>query len=186
MFGHLNRGTAPGFAHYSLTVPAGTVCWGYSFAPHAGEALWDSFLDGDPPSYTEIGEVRREESSSPAISYESREVGRGAGAQYLAQNGYWEANVTVMVELSDAEAGRVARRLAETDEARVARRAVMTAQMVDTGLTRSAHEWMARLAAFRASGGHPSLEATFASPRPPFRGTTAEDVRRRALALGLI
>lgn len=69
----------------------------------------------DWPTYETVRTVERDESSTPAVSYESSEVGRGAGRPVLAECGTWSARVVEIVTLSDEEVARLEVIAAETD-----------------------------------------------------------------------
>lgn len=73
---------APGLAQWEITLPSGrTLTRG---GPYATWPLW--------ADVEIVEEAVDADISTPAVAYEAREVGRGAGRPTLVQNSYWEAS----------------------------------------------------------------------------------------------
>ena len=107
----LTRSAHPDHHEASILLPSGrSVHWG-QVDDRPGKIQYTH----DWPTYELVRTVERIESSSPAVSYESSEVGRGAGRPVLVACGSWSAHVVEIVDLTDAEIVRLEVIAAETD-----------------------------------------------------------------------
>ena len=107
----LTRSAHPGHHEASILLPSGrSVHYGQG-DDRPGKIQFTH----DRPVYETLRTVERIESSSPAVSYESSEVGRGAGRPVLVECGAWSAHVVEVVDLTEAEVARLEVIAAETD-----------------------------------------------------------------------
>lgn len=107
----LTRSAHPGHFEASLALPSGqSVHWG-QIDDRPGKIQFAI----DWPVYELVRTVERIDSSSPAVSYESCEVGRGAGRPVLTECGSWSAYVIEIVDLTDTEIARLEVIALETD-----------------------------------------------------------------------
>lgn len=107
----LTRSAHPGHFDASILLPTGrSVYWGQC-DDRPGKIRF--VLDW--PVYETIRTVERVESSSPAVSYESCEVGRGAGRPVLTECGPWSAHVVEIVDVAAAEVARLEIIASETE-----------------------------------------------------------------------
>jgi hypothetical protein len=107
----LTYASHPGNFKASLRLPSGrSVHWG-----QIDDCPGKIQSGHEWPTYETIRTVEHVEFSSPAVSYEAHEPGRGAGHPVLVESGSWSARVVEIVDLSAEEIARLEIIAAETD-----------------------------------------------------------------------